>query len=364
MTLPQEYYDITSAKLLTPPLPQFPYARMFQVALNAKLSGGSSVGLPIPGRQFGTNGEPYDVKTDGLMLADPIMSAAIQVVPEIGQGKMPGHTIRLNRPNFPTTVHTELVREITEGAVISQVPINSLSDQVPVTVRRYGGPYSDGVAFGAAPGVGVRPLGVARFDGHFSIHEPAQIAAKTLEMDHKRTMDCFLRDRFELAGTIVRPRGMIADATAVMAGDYPASAMWLQTIETTFDILNVPTFDDGFRCGVVNPTTKLQLSSDASFQRLAEFHPEFNPAFQGSYWKSFGRLHLFTSTTLLSPTVTVPIFHDQFFGPGAVGVGIAELPRIANSSNDNYGETALLIWLMYMGLATLDNRFIINGRHS
>jgi hypothetical protein len=112
-TLPQEFYDINSARLLLPPEPQYFHARLFQVCFNAALQTQGTLGLPLPGRQFGEGfGQPYPTEVNGLVLSDPLMAAAMEVVPEIGKGLMPGHTIRLNRPNFANTTYTELSRDI------------------------------------------------------------------------------------------------------------------------------------------------------------------------------------------------------------------------------------------------------------
>lgn len=356
-TLPQEFFDITSAKLLTPPEPQYFHCRMFQAAFNgAMLNAGGSIGLPVPGRAFGTKGEPYLTDIEGLVLSDPIMSNAIEVVPEIGAGHMPGHTIRLNRPSFANTTYTRLSRIVTEDTAISVVPIAVPSEQVPVTVERWAGPYDQA-------NTRVAPLGIGRFDGSFMLHRPAMVKSLHLQRDYKRTMDQIVRDAFDLAGSNVYPVGMLTDASPVLQGDSPFSFGLLAATERTLDDLNVPLFPDGKRCMVLHPTQCEQLSQDANFQRLAEFHPEFNPAFAGTYWKSCGAWNIFKSTTLSSIATggvpgTLTVRYGQAFGPGAVGMGIAELPRVAYNSQDNYGENALVIWLQYAGIATFDSRFI------
>jgi hypothetical protein len=83
---------------------------------------------------------------------------------------------------------------------------------------------------------------------------------------------------------------------------------------------------------------------------------------------SIGNWDIFKSTTLTSVASTggaLPtVYYGQAFGPGSVGCGVAQLPRIAHSTADNYGETALLVWLFYAGFEVLDNRFIASVRTS
>ena len=72
----------------------------------------------------------------------------------------------------------------------------------------------------------------------------------------------------------------------------------------------------------------------------------------------------FKSNTLTKKTNTnsVPVYYAQAFGPGAVGAGISEMPRVMPHTNDNFGEMALVIWLMYAGFEVFDSRFIASIR--
>jgi hypothetical protein len=102
------------------------------------------------------------------------------------------------------------------------------------------------------------------------------------------------------------------------------------------------------------------------YQRLARYTPSSNPLFNGTFVSEVGNWAIFKSTTLTSVTNSnsVKVYYGQAFGPGAVGAGIGEMPRVAYNTQDNYGETALLIWLMYAGFEVLDNRFIMSVRTS
>jgi hypothetical protein len=45
-------------------------------------------------------------------------------------------------------------------------------------------------------------------------------------------------------------------------------------------------------------------------------------------------------------------------------VGMGEQPRVASSTNDNYGEMPLFIWLAYLALGLANNSFVYSVRSS
>jgi hypothetical protein len=90
-TLPQEFYDITSASLLLQPEPQYLHALLAKSAFDAEISA-MNIGLQIPGRDFPTSGAAYaDIDAARLNLSDTILSPAIKVQNEFG-GEMVGPT--------------------------------------------------------------------------------------------------------------------------------------------------------------------------------------------------------------------------------------------------------------------------------
>jgi N4-gp56 family major capsid protein len=135
----------------------------------------------------------------------------------------------------------------------------------------------------------------------------------------------------------------------------------LQSTERQLDDLNIPTFGNGKRVMVLHPRQVEQLTLDPTYQRLARYERDINPLFNGTYVSSVGNWDIFKSTTLTTATASpsnVTVYYGQAFGPGGIGAGIGDMPRVAYNSQDNYGETALVIWLMYSGFEVLDSRFI------
>ena len=356
VTTPQEFFDITSAVLLTEPDDQFVHAKLMLNALKAQLAVDDALGFDVK-RAFGEMGEPFDYQEERgrlIQSPDPIMAEAVET--EINFDAAPGHTIRLNRPAFSTaadSAYTQASREIASGVVISKTPVSLGMNQVPVTVKRFAGPTD-----GTAPA----PLGVERFDAQRSLHKVAGRVGLELKRDFTKTLDTFGRDLLNNTGqTVVRPAGATTDdLTGVVAGDHPMSFKVLQALEKVMDEANVGYMPNGKRPLIMSPYPRMQLSRDPEAQRFAEYHKEYNPLFKAAYWRTVGTFDIFWSNrmTKVANNNTVDIYYSQAFGPKCIGCGLGEQPRTAYNTDDNYGEHALVVWLAYMGLATLDSRHI------
>ncbi len=369
-SLGAEFLDLTSKRLLVQPEPQYLYAQFWKMSLSAgfqRLSG--SLGWREP--NIGTPGAPYpEADKDRLILDDPNFTGVIVTVPELSE--QGAHTIRFNRPYFLNSSYSQANREIANGAVISTTPINVGSEQVSITTKRWAGPY-DSVTQNA-----VAPYGVDRFDANKGLHSVAELVGTQLQRDFDRTIDSFIGSYLDLGSTILYANGYSADTgfyggatsggiNASGYGEAPMSLNLLSQVEKTLDNASIPTFPDGKRCIVVSPTAIQELKDDPQFMKMAEFHPPINFVLAQSYYKTVGGLHIFRSTTL--PTTTngnagQTVYHAQAFGPGAMGSGVSEMPRVAKSSADNYGEWALVIWLMYAGFQLFDNRMIVDVHHN
>lgn len=356
-TLPQEFFDITSAQLLMQPEPQYLHARLFKNALNVDLDAGGAMGIPIPGRQFGGSGPDYgDLEGSRLILSpDPIMAQAVKVVTELGKEQV-GHTIRINRPKFTNSTYTQTSRRVAVGSTISTTPINVESEQIAITIDRFAGPYD----------TAVQPYGIERFDANRSVHSIAAVKEFHLQRDFDRSLDTFGVQLFDQAATTIYPEGMTADNDSVVAGDFPMNYGQIVDTHVSLSTNHIPTFPDGKYLMVLTPRQTGQLARDPEYQRLAKFHVDFNPLFKPMYFGSVDKFHILESSslTLTNNSSSVAIQYGQAFGPGAVGVGAGGMPGVRYHTNDNYGETALVIWLWYAGFAVLDNRFLRSVRSS
>ena len=136
--------------------------------------------------------------------------------------------------------------------------------------------------------------------------------------------------------------------------------------ERALDEANIPVFPNGKRMLVLHPRQAQSLKDDPQFARYAEFHAPVNPLLAKSYLKSVAGFDIFKSNTLDTDTnaSSVTVYKAQAFGPGVLGSAIGEMPRVMAATDDNYGETAKVIWLLYGAFALLDNRFCLSVRTS
>lgn len=355
-TLPEEFFDITSAQLLLQPQPQFLHAMLAKMATGKELSTPDAIGL-MPGRSAGDQGANYAQPREGrLMLDDGIMSEAITVV--AGLGSAPGHTIRMNRPSFADTTYTQLSREVSAGQLVSTVPVDVASEQVAITIKRFAGPYDQANSR-------VAPYAIEEFDSRMSIHKLGQIVGLNLHRDFDKFLDGVVSGLYDVCSVTVYPTGFTADNDATTADAMPLDIETIFRAEESLDSANIPRFANGRRMMVVHPRGLRQLKSDTQWTQLVQFHRDVNPVFE-SYVGTIGNVDVHKSTTLAAPlnSSSVAIYRAQMFGPGKVGIGIGDVPKVLASTDDNYGMQAKVIWQLKAGFVNLDQRFGVSVRHS
>lgn len=361
---PAAFADRTSDLLLLAPEPQYFHARMILSAIGMNLNADSGLSLPIPGRTVESRGGSFDpLSAMQLMLSAPISAEAIRVVPDFRFGENnppPGHVIRMNRPRFTNTTYTMTAREVPAGSIISNVPIAAGMDQVPLVVKRWVGPYDQ---VNSRPA----PIGIERFDSNFSINSLNTYAALQLQRDFQKTINSFGVQLFDDGKSIVYPDGMLADNDAVSVGDFPMDLATVMKTQRTLDLLHVPLFSNGKRMMVLTALQVEQLMRDAEYQRLAENHrADVNPLFVPMYVGSVGNFDIFKSTTntITNNSSSIPIQYGQAFGPQGVGVGPAQMPRVAPGVDDNFGENPMAVWIFYSAFGVLDDSFLASIRTS
>lgn len=354
VTLPQEFYDKTEDRLLVQPEPQYLYAEMFLGAMRASLAPVTEMGLPW--RSITGVGANYDTpaERDRLMLASPLMTEIIAA--KVDFNGAPGNSMRINRPSYVNTTYTELARRIPSGSSISTVPVGVSSEQTNLTLFRYGGPYDQ-------TNTRVAPVAVEAFDASMGVHKLVQIAGNTIIRDFHRFVDAVQASLLDLASVVVYPEGMTADNDATSAGSFPFTYEQLIRTERKADDANLPVFADGFRLAVMTPTQVAQLGLDPLYARNASFHPLYNQLFP-QYVKSVSKTHIFKSTTLntVANSSSVNIHYGHYVAPGALLGGMGRPPRVQPSTDDNFGETAKIVWLADLAFGLADNRFVLSMR--
>ena len=350
-SIPSEFFDITSAKMLRQPQPQRILAQMWKMALNASAPSLSGDAGLMAGRGLTGGGAPAgSIDDHRLMFADPVFGAAVVNVTEAG--KRPGHTVKLNRPVFASTTYTEASRLVASGSQISTTPIDISAEQVAVTLKRFAGPYDSGNSR-------VAPYGLDRFDASMSIHSLGNLVGVHMQDDFDAFINAVLQTLLYTASTTVRPEGFtgVDDFTTADSGNLDFNT--LARVERDLDEKNIPVFGNGRRVALVTAKQTQNLKDDPQFARYAEDHAPINPILSQSYFKTIGGLDLFKSEALSKATnsSTIAVHRGVAFGPGVLGSAVGDMPRVAFSTDDNYGEDAKLVWLLYGAFSMLDNRF-------
>jgi hypothetical protein len=351
--------------LLRQPLPIFLFARLWRSAVNASL-GFTAGPQGLPGREVPTQGMPWltDHEMDALNLGDDLYRAAILNITD--QNADLNQVIQLPRPVYETTSYQQIDRHLPSGTVISKKPVAASAETVPVTVKRWGGPLDPTQASAKHPNGQVAPVGVESLDALFAVYSLRDVGTLKLKYDFDRTIDTFVQDLFQSASNTTRPRNMVDDTTPQQPGDFPMSMRVIDQAEKDLDDVFCPTFDNGRRMMVLDTTQCLQLGNDRQFARQAEFHRDFNRLYTGTYWKTIGNFDIFKSQTLtkiptggagIGGTVNTDIHSGLAFGPGMIGTAMAKLPAVYSSTDDNYEQTQLFLWLFFGGFANLDPRF-------
>jgi hypothetical protein len=360
-SLPSEFTEIIQMRLLVQPEPQYLHCRWWKTALRVAFDAMMAEQLGIsPERALPSPGGPYtQPDADRLNYSDDIIAPeAIVVVPSLGA--RPGDVIKTNRPVYQDSTYSLAARTVPSSTEISTEPIALAGEQVGISVLRLAGPYSNEQS-------AVAPYGLERFDIQRMIHAARGYVGLHLSRDFDKLIDTIMVTLYDALGTVVRPKGMADEESPQVAGDYPMSHTVLTEIEQRLKEANVPTFPDGRWIGVLTPQQEQQLKNDDAFVKQARYFKETSPLYVGNIVAEWGRrLRLYCSNTMpIYPpgttldngkTPAVPIHNAHFFGPGVIGSGVGQMPRPATSTQDNYGEWALLLWIMYAGFTMFDNR--------
>lgn len=352
ITLPENFYDISSAKLLAQPEPQYPFASLFLSAIGASLPIPSGLGLD--GRQVPSAGSSYSAaERDRLMLAQALPGALFAL--GVDFSKTPGNTIRINRPAFSNTTYTEASRKVATGASISTTPIDIGSEQTHLVLQRYAGPYD-------TTNSRVAPYAIEAFDANMGIHSAPSMVGTHLARDFHRFLDT-VHVTIADGGTAVYPDGMSADNDATTAGSFPLALEQLSRTEQLMDEANLPTLPDGSRVLMLSPYQVKQLRHDPEYMAQAENHQSFNLLFP-NYVGSVGKFHIFKSNTLSQPTngSSVAVHRGIAMAPGCFMGGMGRAPRVSASTDDNYAETVKVIWLADLAFGVADSRFFRSVR--
>jgi hypothetical protein len=354
--VPQEFYDRVSDQLLLAPDHQYVYADLILSTLGVNLALPDMVGLP--GRDVMGQGAPYATAEAGRLIleTDPITQDLIAVDHNF-KGET-GDSVRFNRPLYTDWSVAEADRRLRPGQTISTTGIDVGSEQAVMTLHRYAGPYSSATAGAGAIG----PVVIEKFDLERGVHNLVQLKGMHLRRDFHRFVNARGVDVGDSASTTVRPVGMTDDNTATAKGEFTLDHETCIRTAQSMDDAKLPTLGDGKRLLVVTPQGLAQLNQDPSFVNAAKEESRLNPLMHRytSMRAVLPEWYVFVSTTLTTTAnnSSINIHTAHAWAPGAMGVGMGSAPRVAASSNDNYGESIPIVWIAYMAFACLDSRFV------
>jgi hypothetical protein len=361
-SLPEEFYDITSAKVLVQPDPQFIFALLAKMAMGSAmmLAAANQLGI-TPSRQIPNTGAQYTLPGAdrlGLAALDPQVNNIILSIAELGTPQI-GQTVRINRPRYGSGGFTLASREIPSGNVISTTPIDLQSEQVTVTLKRYGGPYDPANA-------NVAPFALDRFDASRSVHSIAQVVGTHMQRDFDKWIDTVVAAFLAAGSTTLWPQGFTADNNSAVAEDMPGDIDLLFRGYETLKTANIPMFPNGRYRAFITPKFSRQLKNDpqaASYNRYdtGGLNPVTAPGGmpQTGYLFSFTGCDVYESTTLpaTANSNAINVTTSIMAGPGMMAMGCGQLPYVTSSTDDNYGESAKAVWLSYLGFNLADARF-------
>lgn len=359
VSLPENFYDVTSPELLLQPEPGYIFARLALLALGKDLPVPEALGLA--GREVGGAGAPYASPESQRfdMNAGDLLGDAFGGKFEFDG--VPGQTIRVNRPKYQDTTYTAASRTVAANSAISTVPISPGSEQVDLTIFRYAGPYDQANSR-------VAPYGIDAMDARMGVHKLSKIVGGNLRRDWHKFLDAqwvtYGESTVGSGSGGIYPKGFAADNDITSAGAAPMDFNTIARAERSLDEANIPYFAaTGKRILVITPQQGQELKDDAQYARYAEFHPMYNPLFP-EYVASVGKFDIFKSNTLnkVANGSSVNVNRGLAFGPGLFGIGMAGAPRVAPSTDDNYGETAKVIWIAYLAMQMFDSRFGVSVR--
>lgn len=357
VTLPQEFYDIVSEDMLVAPQPQFVFAQMVYAAnARAQLSAaGIDLGRASPPSQGASIPSLMDMQ---LILANGPFNGAIRSVIDLEKAGV-GHTVRINRPVLAGGQYTVAARTISSQQTISTTPIDIAAEQTSITMLRVVGPASSG-------GSGPQPFAIDRMDAGKSVHQLRELVGLSLKYDREKYLDTVIGLQYDTASnnSVVRPGSLSADSSFPNTGETALDLDTLLRAKEALVTANIPKFPDGkYRC-IVSPKQMRQLNMDPDFRAGARNFESLNPLFQPSI-TNISDIAIIESNTIQTDATTVSgvtIQRGLMFGPSAIGYGCGQMPEVVSASDDNYGQTAKVVWVCYEGHGILDKRFVVGVR--
>lgn len=369
LTLPSEFQDVADARLLLQPEPGYFWAGLASMAQEgAELMRAMSPLGPNESRKLMTQGaEVPDFSKMQLNLDPEALASLAQyssaIVSDFFPNAKPKQVVTINRPVFVDSTYTEASRDITR-ATISTTAQQISGEQVSITIKRGGGPYSNAAS-------AVQPYGIEGFDAQYSLHDFSQLVDFHLARDRKKYLDSVIGTRFVTGAASANyvypqdPTGALStDNTAFLSqGDRVVDVASVNRATRKLKDAGIPTFPNGRYMGVLTTKQTEDIRNSSSFQKMVRYFPQKNPIF-AAYIGTIGECDLFESTTNPTATAnsTITVQQGVFFGPGAVAYAVANPCHAECGDDTNFGQRVTVLWMADEGFETIDNRFLVSLR--
>ncbi len=364
LSLPQNFTDQVSGKMLTAPVPEFFFDKLLNLAgVRSSLEDLTPADMSIsPERGPSAGGaQPAPLADLQLMLNDQSgQSEVFMVSTDCMPAPGVGQTVRFLRPSFTGNSYTIAARRTASGTQISTTPLNLGTESTYLTCERLNGPH-DGTA--------IAPYGIDRRDSKRSVVSLVGLAAQAMAYDRAKLVDTIHVAAVDAiiastGGTYVVPgrgrRTLNTQLTSPGSGE-----MDLETLlraKRTLKNRSVPTFN-GKYMAVLRTEQAAQLQLDNDYRELAktgQSDQSKNPLYGKGFIGEVANIMIYESSTLTQDTSTVSgntINQGIMLGREVFGYGIAEPVNVAFSTADNYGNQSLIIWQSEEAFGILNNTY-------
>jgi N4-gp56 family major capsid protein len=365
-TTPAEFQERLSSQLLLQPDVEFIFARWaFGAAVAAQMmdeDGFDTAMMELRDGRVTRGGSTVGIaEAMSSGMGGPLLLAMGVVFPDlvtmVKEAKLPGETIKINRPKFIDGATTEANRRLGSTDKIFGTNSQAINrEQVDVTVVQYGGP-------GDANG-NIVPLAVTRFAQNRAAHDLIVEVGYQLRRDRWKFVDDIAQSRLLASPNQTTPGGT---ATASFTAQ-DAEGMDLDTLMDVVEALKgrkIPGVGGaGKYVGVLDLHQVSQLKKDPKYQNLAKEIDDRNPLnalFPGAV-ATVENLIVCECTRMPRTTAgaggALTAYQGLVLAPGALGWASAEGARAIRDKNDDGGRFAQYAWEAYEGWAALDDRFV------
>jgi N4-gp56 family major capsid protein len=367
-TTPSEFQDRLAQQLLLQPDGDFLFARWaFGAALAAQMAGDDSFDVLQmelrEGRATQGGALANMIQAMSAGMGGPLVLASMTfpgLVVMVQEAKMPGETIKINRPKYVDGATTEANRRIGGATRIfgtNTQPINF--EQVDVTIVQYGGP-------GDSNG-NIVPIAVARFAQNRSAHDLLANVGLQLRRDRWKFVDDLLMTRLIAAAVATYYGGGVSSTSAFTAqGAEPMSYDLLVDLGEGMRTRKVPPVDGSGRYIAVLDTHQISdLKKDPSYTKLAKEIDDLNPL-RGLFPGAISTIESFyvcesnrmpRLSNIGSPG-NLTGYQGLVLSGGALGWGSAEGARLLRDKDDDGGRFGQYAWEAYEGWEVLDRNFV------